>query len=53
MTKAASGDTVVLQAGRHVLTKMVVLEKPITLLGEAASTTQIDGGGKISLFLGE
>ena len=53
VNETVSGDMVILQAGRHVLTKTVALEKPITLLGEGASTTQIDGGGKISLFRGE
>ena len=52
VNETVSGDTIVLQAGRHVLTGTVHLKEPITLLGEAASTTQIDGGGRISLFSG-
>ena len=53
VSKTISGDTVVLEAGRHVLTDVVLLKKPMTLLGAGASTTQVDGGGKIGLFRGE
>jgi hypothetical protein len=52
VAKAVSGDTVFLQAGRHVLTNLVMLKEPITLMGEAAGRTQVDGLGKTSLFEG-